>query len=86
MSFALERKGPTCGPPEQAPGGGALHLTVEPVFAHPSTHPPTRTPCCCCSEKVEVAEAWEARAADLLERQGGEASNLASVCWVWCRS
>ena len=26
---------------------------------------------CCCREKVEVAEAWEARAADLLERQSG---------------
>lgn len=25
-----------------------------------------------CREKVEVAEAWEARAADLLERQAGE--------------
>jgi hypothetical protein len=25
----------------------------------------------CCREKVEVAEAWEARAADLLERQSG---------------
>jgi hypothetical protein len=40
-----------------------------------------------CRAKLEVAEAWDARAAELLERQSGDALNarlLPSCCCLWC--